>query len=53
VKPGIGDGSFVEAKDPAALTNGQLVIVGIQTGAAKKSEVVNPFTPTMPGRRAR
>jgi HlyD family secretion protein len=53
VKPGIGDGSFVEAKDPVALTNGQLVIVGIQTGAAKKSEVVNPFTPTMPGRRAR
>jgi HlyD family secretion protein len=53
VKTGIGDGSFVEALAPCSLTNGQLVIAGLQTESAKKDTVVNPFTPTMPGRRGR
>ena len=51
VKPGIGDGAFVEAIEPVELTAGQEIIVGVLTAGTKKSEVVNPFTPTMPGGR--
>lgn len=51
VKTGIGDGSFTELLTAGKLGPGENVIVGIAVPGVKNDKTVNPFTPTMPGRR--
>jgi HlyD family secretion protein len=51
VSLGITDGSFTEVKEPAGLTAGSEVVVGVNGGAAAQSGTVNPFMPRLPGAR--
>ena len=49
VKLGISDGSFTELADAGRLTEGQEVVTGVLDAKAPQGDVVNPFTPRMPG----
>lgn len=51
VSLGITDGAFTEIREPSTLTEGQEVVIGLQTTAAAE-KTVNPFAPQMPGRRS-